>query len=85
MPGNVEDFPISRSLLLSFHWGSLVTVSRKMSATVMKLPEVAGLLLSFPLGHRSLLVLLVLGDQIIHVAFRFRELHLIHTFASVPM
>ena len=35
-------------------------------------------------GHR-VLILLVLGHQIIHVALRLRELHLIHPFAGVPM
>merc|ERR1719188_2926945 len=34
---------------------------------------------------RGVLVLLVLGNEIVHVRFRFREFHLVHTFASVPM
>merc|ERR1712183_1209441 len=33
----------------------------------------------------SILVLLVLTHKVIHITFRFRELHLIHTFAGVPM
>merc|ERR1719495_2003419 len=33
----------------------------------------------------SLLVLLVLGDQVVHVAFRLGKLHLIHTLACVPV
>jgi len=31
------------------------------------------------------LVLLVLGDEIVHVGFGFSEFHLIHTFTGVPM
>merc|ERR1712178_441292 len=31
------------------------------------------------------LVLLVLRDQIVHVALGFSELHLVHTLASVPV
>ncbi|GMR35947.1 hypothetical protein PMAYCL1PPCAC_06142, partial [Pristionchus mayeri] len=31
------------------------------------------------------LVLLVLGDEIVHVALGFRELHLVHALAGVPM
>uniref|UniRef100_T1H6A3 Dipeptidylpeptidase IV N-terminal domain-containing protein n=1 Tax=Megaselia scalaris TaxID=36166 RepID=T1H6A3_MEGSC len=31
------------------------------------------------------LVLLILGNQIVHVAFSFCELHFVHTFTSVPM
>ena len=34
---------------------------------------------------RSLLVLLVLSDQILHVRLRFGELHLVHTLLGVPM
>merc|ERR1719152_1090524 len=33
----------------------------------------------------SLLILLVLRDQIVHVGFGFSEFHLVHTFSSVPM
>merc|ERR1712082_42951 len=40
--------------------------------------------LSFFLG-RGVLVLLVLAHQIVHVALRFGELHLVHTFSRVPM
>merc|ERR1711865_709714 len=32
-----------------------------------------------------ILVLLVLGDKIVHVALGLRELHLIHTLARVPV
>lgn len=34
---------------------------------------------------RSVLVLLVLGDQVLQVGFGFGELELVHTFTSVPM
>jgi hypothetical protein len=37
------------------------------------------------LGDGSLLVLLVLRDQIVHVALSLSELHLVHTLTSVPM
>merc|ERR1712232_892554 len=32
-----------------------------------------------------ILVLLVLADEVVHVAFRLRELHLVHALAGVPM
>ena len=32
----------------------------------------------------GVLVLLVLGHQVVHVRLRLRELHLVHTLASVP-
>merc|ERR1719154_313083 len=35
--------------------------------------------------NSSLLVLLVFGDEIVHVGFGFSELHFVHTFTSVPM
>jgi hypothetical protein len=35
-------------------------------------------------GGRRYLVLLVLGDEVIHVALRLRELHLVHSLARVP-
>ena len=35
--------------------------------------------------YRPLLILLILGNQIIHVGLGFSELHLIHTFTSIPM
>ena len=34
---------------------------------------------------RRILVLLVLGDQVVHVALRLRELHFIHALARVPV
>jgi len=43
------------------------------------------LVLLLTLGDRSLLVLLVLGNEIVHVGLSLSELHLIHTLSSVPM
>jgi hypothetical protein len=37
------------------------------------------------LGDRGLLVLLVLGNQVVHVGLSLSELHLVHTLTSVPM
>ncbi|CAN1253826.1 hypothetical protein LINPERPRIM_LOCUS8441 [Linum perenne] len=37
-----------------------------------------------PIRHR-VLVLLILGHQIVHIALRLRELHLIHPFPCIPM
>lgn len=34
---------------------------------------------------RGLLVLLVLGDKVVHVRFSLGEFHLVHTFARIPM
>ena len=31
------------------------------------------------------LILLILGHKVVHVAFGFRELHLVHSLTSVPM
>ena len=33
----------------------------------------------------GLLVLLVLGDQVVHVGLRLSELHLVHALAGVPV
>ena len=33
----------------------------------------------------GILVLLVLGDEVVHVGFSFSEFHLVHTFTGVPM
>ena len=35
--------------------------------------------------HSGLLVLLVLGDQVVHVGLGLGELHLVHALTSVPM
>lgn len=45
----------------------------------------SNLLLLLALRDRGVLVLLVLGDQIVHVALSLSELHLVHTLTSVPM
>merc|ERR1712048_786714 len=33
----------------------------------------------------GILILLVLGDKVVHIAFSFREFHFIHTFTGVPV
>jgi hypothetical protein len=43
------------------------------------------LILLLALRDGSILVLLVLGNQIVHVGLSLSELHLVHTFTSVPM
>jgi hypothetical protein len=43
------------------------------------------IVLLLSLGDGSLLVLLVLADEIVHVGLSLSELHLIHTLTSVPM
>ena len=35
--------------------------------------------------HGGLLVLLVLGDQVVHVGLRLSELHLVHALPGVPV
>ena len=35
--------------------------------------------------HGSLLVLLVLGDQVVHVGLRLSELHLVHALPGIPV
>merc|ERR1719203_2519338 len=37
------------------------------------------------LFRRCILVLLILGDKVVHIAFGFRELHLVHTLTCVPV
>merc|ERR1712185_359243 len=37
------------------------------------------------LFRRGVLVLLVLGDQVVHVALSLRELHLVHALTRVPV
>lgn len=39
----------------------------------------------FAIRHRRLLILLILGHEIVHVAFGLGELHLVHALARVPM
>merc|ERR1711997_1440322 len=43
------------------------------------------LIVKFLVIHTGLLILLVFGNQIVHVALSFCELHFIHAFTSVPM
>ena len=33
----------------------------------------------------GILVLLILGNEVVHVGFGFSEFHLVHTFTGVPM
>mmetsp|Transcript_61669 Transcript_61669/g.127620 ORF Transcript_61669/g.127620 Transcript_61669/m.127620 type:complete len:268 (+) Transcript_61669:189-992(+) len=40
--------------------------------------------LTFLLGS-GILILLILGDQVVHVRLRLSELHLVHAFAGVPV
>src|SRR5882757_1142659 len=39
----------------------------------------------FTLGNASILVLLILRDEIVHVGLGLGEFHFVHTFTSVPM
>merc|ERR1712159_302335 len=43
------------------------------------------LIFIFSLFSGSILVLLVLGDKIVHVGLSLSELHLVHTLAGVPV
>jgi hypothetical protein len=67
--------PSSRAKRVESSRGSLL-LSLERSLLVV-------LLLS--IGDGSLLVLLVLGNQIVHVGLGLSELHLVHTLTSVPM
>merc|ERR1711931_37946 len=62
----------------------------------LTLPKTVGplcLLLLFPLlliklsllFSSCVLILLILGDEIVHVGFSLGEFHLVHSLASVPM
>merc|ERR1719192_758816 len=69
----------SPGALISF-WGSLRSDLGFLLLGILFLLIKLALLLS-----RGILVLLVLGHQVVHVALGLGELHLIHTLASVPM
>ena len=43
------------------------------------------LLFELALFSSGILVLLVLGHQVVHIALCFRKLHLVHAFARVPV
>merc|ERR550525_1489326 len=58
----------------------LCTLKIKIKFIPLRLHVIFALLLSC-----CILVLLVLGDQIVHVALCLCELHLVHTFTCVPM
>merc|ERR1711904_419559 len=69
--------------------GAIIQNSRPpgLGAITSRLHIVLSLLLielTFFLGGR-VLILLVLGNKIVHVALCFSELHLIHAFSSIPM
>ena len=65
------------------HVGQLAKSSR--SYLFLRLQWCLLLVLLLTLGDGSILVLLVLGNQIVHVGFGLSELHLVHTLTSVPM
>ena len=81
----------------SFFFAQLSAMSRLAGLNCPELPETlsscpgssvifALLLVEFTLlFSSSILVLLVLRDQIIHVGLGLSELHLIHTLTSVPV
>ena len=62
-------------LHLHLHFAIFLCVLELLSLVVELLVIVDG----------GLLVLLVLGDQVVHVGLGLSELHLVHTLASVPM
>ncbi len=69
------------SFFFIFRFGIHVLTFTSLSSSI-----VFSLLLKFTLLlSGGILVLLVLGHQIIHVALSLSELHLIHTFTCVPM
>jgi len=43
------------------------------------------LLVSFLVLGSGVLVLLLFGDQVVHVGLSLSEFHLVHTFSSLPM
>jgi hypothetical protein len=57
----------------------------KLSHLFLLLQWCLFLVLLLTLGDGSILVLLVLGDQVVHVGLSLSELHLVHTLTSVPM
>src|SRR4051812_29309956 len=56
-----------------------------MNSLLLSLERSLLVVLVLTLGDGSLLVLLVLGDQVVHVGLSLSELHLVHTLTSVPM
>jgi hypothetical protein len=56
-----------------------------MTSLFLSLERSLLVVLVLALGDGGLLVLLVLGDQVVHVGLSLSELHLVHTLTSVPM
>lgn len=55
------------------------------SSLLLSLERSLLVVLLLSVGDGGLLVLLVLGNQVVHVGLGLSELHLVHTLASVPM
>ena len=58
---------------------------RRMSEHDLENVVVVHLLIFFALRYGSFLVLLVFGNQIIHVTLGLGELHLVHALTSIPV
>merc|ERR1712051_500432 len=74
-------------LYVKQHRGTLISSPDGSYIFAISLHVVLALLLvklTLLLGG-GVLVLLVLGDEVVHVALGLRELHLVHPFACVPM
>ena len=76
--------PASSPLYSSCSNGASSSLVMELVAAGIKGPMRNSLLL-FAFGYRGFLILLVLGDQIVHVALCLSKLHLIHALARVPM
>ena len=61
------------------------SVESRLGSLLLSLERSLLIVLLLGIGDGSLLVLLVLGDQIVHVGLSLSELHLVHTLTSVPM
>ena len=59
--------------------GYLLTIYNEIDLVILVIIEFTLLLSS------SVLVLLVLGDEIVHVGLGLGELHLIHTLSGIPV
>ena len=58
----------------------------KGSVSLLMCSQLLPLVVELPvIVDGCLLVLLVLGDQVVHVGLRLGELHFVHAFASVPV
>lgn len=61
------------------------SVESRRGSLLLSLERSLLIVLLLSIGDGSLLVLLVLGDQVVHVGLSLSELHLVHTLTSVPM